>query len=52
MEEARVLYGGGSCTVWRRLVYILYGGGSRAVREACFCMAEANGGWGFPPSLL
>ena len=44
MAEARVLYGGGSCSIF-------------AVREArfCvaevrFCMAEAHGGRGFPPS--
>ena len=51
MSEARVLYGGGSCIVWRRLVFCM------AVREArfCmaevrFCMAEAYVGRGFPPA--
>ena len=31
-----LLYGRGSCTEWRRLVYCM------AVREACICMAEVH----------
>ena len=37
MAEARVLYGGGSCTVWGSGSLDSYGGG-------VFCMAEAHGG--------
>ena len=49
MVEARVLYEGGACTVWRKLVYcmvevrVLYGGCSCSVwRRLVFCMAEAR----------
>ena len=40
-----VLYGRGSCTVLRRLVYCT------AARETLLCMAKAHCGRGFHPSL-